>query len=98
VRTGSRRRKSFSEEVPAAQKLAAWEYCSGSQEYFRCHDGSRFEEEEISELQPPEERIVSSFKPPVTFRPYRNLITTNGRIRFGARLPSRFSIKEALIL
>jgi hypothetical protein len=43
---GESAKKSFSEEVPAAQKLAAWEYCSGSQEYFRYHDGSRFEEEE----------------------------------------------------
>jgi hypothetical protein len=43
---GESAKKSFSEEVPAARKLAAWAYCSGSPEYFRCHDGPRFEVEE----------------------------------------------------
>jgi hypothetical protein len=43
---GESAKKSFSEEVPAARKLAAWAYCSDSPEYFRCRDASRFEEEE----------------------------------------------------
>ena len=39
-------KKSFSEAQPAERKFAAGACCSGLPEYFRCHDESRFAEEE----------------------------------------------------